>query len=591
MQIEDDDDDFSIFNMNNFDLDINFQNKNDFSNKSVNGNENGQNNTNNSINNYSYNQQTNNNINFYKNNLIKEKNELKKYENKTMNYNKFKTNTMKVICNIRNKNNNTFFYQSDKKIQKKNSNNNNNYNIKKKYSYNYSGSKKINKNNIQNNISINENNKLNNIYKIENNIKNNIIYKDENKIQNNNYKKEDNNQNNNNKKEENNQNNIYKNDDIIQNNIYKIENNNYENENNIEINNIFNKEEDPNEIIKEITSSYETATSGHISQEEKLKLLREIIEKEQEFLKTKNWQYKAMEQRLLIFIENLDKTQVLYTFKQLLQLKNEVDEITSEKTMENIIGILKNKDVINFSRPIVSVVVNLLHEIKGTEKYYKQLLDFLQENNYFFIEDESKLKFPLDLFIEYILDIDIFNLEVRVIGNEEVPKVIGKQLYNPPYGWTCYEFDIYSKYDNGDNSWMKMEGKEGEWAIAYHGVARNKSNSGIFSAIDNIIKNNLRQGVNQQYNLTDNANLDTIINYPKCGKGVYLTPKIQTAEVYAGILDINGKKYYTVLQFRVNPKYLRIVKDREDYWICEGSRNGVRPYRLLLKEKLINYKG
>ena len=51
-----------------------------------------------------------------------------------------------------------------------------------------------------------------------------------------------------------------------------------------------------------------------------------IIEKEQEFLTTKNWQYRAFEQRLLIFIENLDKNQVAYTFKQLLQLKNEVDE-------------------------------------------------------------------------------------------------------------------------------------------------------------------------------------------------------------------------------------------------------------------------
>ena len=38
MQIEDDDYDFSIFNMNNFDLDINFQNKNELNKKSVNGN-------------------------------------------------------------------------------------------------------------------------------------------------------------------------------------------------------------------------------------------------------------------------------------------------------------------------------------------------------------------------------------------------------------------------------------------------------------------------------------------------------------------------------------------------------------------------
>ena len=313
--------------------------------------------------------------------------------------------------------------------------------------------------------------------------------------------------------------------------------------------------------------------------------MSDIIEKEQEFLGTKNWQYQAIEQRLLIFIENLDKNQVQYTFKQLLDLKKEVDEKTSEKTMENIINILKNKDVINFSRPIVSVVVNLLHEIKGTEKYYKQLLDFLQNNKYFFVEDESKLKFPIDLIMPYILDIDIFNLEVHVIGNEEKTKTIGGQIYRPPYGWTCYEFDIYLKYDNGDNSWMKMEGSDGEWAIAYHGVARNKNNSQIFAAIDSIVKNNLREGVNQQCNLFENVNPFTKSSYPKCGRGVYLTPRITTAQAYAGIIGINGKGYFAVLQFRVNPKYLRIAKGRTDYWICEGSRNGVRPYRLLLKEK------
>lgn len=338
-------------------------------------------------------------------------------------------------------------------------------------------------------------------------------------------------------------------------------------------------------ITNELIASFETACSEYVSQEEKLKIFGDIIEKEQEFLTTKNWQYRAFEQRLLIFIENLDKNQVAYTFKQLLKLKNEVDEQTSEKTMENIIRILKNKEVINYSRPIVSVVVNLLHEIKGTEKYYRQLLEFLQSNKYFFIEDTSKLKFQIDLIMPYIKDIDIFNLEVHIIGNEEKPKTIGKQYYYPPYGWTCYEFNIYLKYDNGDNSWMKMEGKDGEWAIAYHGVARNQNNEQIFNAIDSIVKNNLRQGVNQQYCLVDNINIETQNLYPKCGKGVYLTPRISTAQAYAGILNIDGKRYFAVMQFRVNPLYLRIAKGKTDYWICEGSRNGVRPYRLLLKEK------
>ena len=475
---------------------------------------------------------------------------------------------------------------NDHIIQKNEDNNNNsfNHNINNINIPNYSN-QQINYNNNINNF----NNNINNFYfnNINNNIDNqNHSYNNSNNIINNFY---NNNSVSDKDKSSNKNNNYY--------DINSIQKNQEKNKNYININdfNEYDYEEEEkidvqNIILREILSSFETACSDFISQEEKLKILGDIIEKEQEFLKTKIWQYKAIEQRLLIFIENLDKNQVLYTFKQLLQLKNEVEEKTSEKTMENIINILKNKDVIIYSRPIVSVVVNLLHEIKGTEKYYKQLLEFLQNNKYFFVEDERNLKFPLDLFMQYILDINIFNLEVHVIGDEEKSKVIGKQLYTPPFGWTCYEFDIYLKYDNGNDSWMKMDGKEGEWAVAYHGVARNKNNTEIFKAINDIVKNNLKEGVNQQCQTYENANLDTKKQFPKCGKGVYVTPKIQTAEVYAGLLNINGKFYFTVLQFRVNPKYLRIAKGRTDYWICKGSRDGVRPYRLLIKEKPYNYK-
>ena len=74
------------------------------------------------------------------------------------------------------------------------------------------------------------------------------------------------------------------------------------------------------------------------------------------------------------------------------------------------------------------------------------------------------------------------------------------------------------------------------------------------------------------------------MKYPKCGVGVYVTPNIAIAESYAGRLNINGKVYLCVLQFRINPEHLRIASGQNDYWVCEGSVNGVRPYRLLIKE-------
>ena len=319
-------------------------------------------------------------------------------------------------------------------------------------------------------------------------------------------------------------------------------------------------------------------------QEEKLKLLNDVIEYEKEYLTTKIWQFKAFEQRLLIFINNLDKTQVIYTLQQLLNLKYDVDESVSKKMMENVIGILNNPNVINYSRPVVSAVVKMLHENEGTNEYYKQLLNFLQQNQFFFMEDEKKALFPIDLFKPFIVDINIFNLEVHVIGNEEKQKTIGNQVYYPPIGWTAYEFDIYLKYDNGNSKWLKCEGKPGEWAIAYHGVARNQNNNNILKAIDNIYKDNLKPGVNQGCRDYNNINPNTKMKYPKCGVGVYVTPNIATAEYYAGRLNINGKVYLCVLQFRINPEHLRIASGQNDYWVCEGSVNGVRPYRLLIKE-------
>ena len=351
---------------------------------------------------------------------------------------------------------------------------------------------------------------------------------------------------------------------------------------NIKKDEIINMEE---VIIREILTTYETSLSEYISQEEKLALLGKIIELEQEYLPTKIWKYRAIEQRLLVFIENLDKEQVEYTFNQLIKLKNEVDEDISKATMENIISILKNKDVIAYSRPIVSIVVNILHQTPGTEKYYTQLLKFLQDNKYFFVKDEKMLKFPIDLIMEYVKDINIFSLEVHVVGNEEKAMTIADLSYTPPYGWTCYEFNIHLKYDNGDDRWMKMDGNPGEWAVAYHGVARNRNNEQIFSAIDSIVKTNLNPGQGQSYESYKNINIHTNKQYPYCGKGVYLTPNIQVAETYAGMLNINGKYYYTVLQFRVNPKHLRITGEQKDYWICLVSTEGVRPYRLLLKER------
>ena len=73
-------------------------------------------------------------------------------------------------------------------------------------------------------------------------------------------------------------------------------------------------------------------------------------------------------------------------------------------------------------------------------------------------------------------------------------------------------------------------------------------------------------------------------NHPgkKVGVGVYCTPTIKTAEGYAGISEVNGKSYKTVLMVRVNPISIRYSEEERDYWVLDSDQ--IRPYRMLLKE-------
>ena len=46
----------------------------------------------------------------------------------------------------------------------------------------------------------------------------------------------------------------------------------------------------------------------------------------------------------------------------------------------------------------------------------------------------------------------------------------GGEEYIPPIGWTGYDLKVYDIY--GDNTWLGMNNCDGEWYVAYHGVAK-----------------------------------------------------------------------------------------------------------------------
>ena len=155
----------------------------------------------------------------------------------------------------------------------------------------------------------------------------------------------------------------------------------------------------------------------------------------------------------------------------------------------------------------------------------------------------------------------------------------GNVKYNPPLGWIGIGLKVLDKYDNGNNNWIGMNNQEGEWCVAYHGVGRYKDSDEVKKITSAIYKTEFKPGWGQEHNMHDD------INHPgqKVGIGVYCTPFVEIAEKFAGICEIKGKSYKTVLMTRVKQSAIRTCEDEKDYWVVNGTKDEIRPYRILYK--------
>ena len=159
--------------------------------------------------------------------------------------------------------------------------------------------------------------------------------------------------------------------------------------------------------------------------------------------------------------------------------------------------------------------------------------------------------------------------------------------YIPPLNWIGIGLKVYGLYDYGDNTWLGNSNEYGEWYIGYHGTRTMDSIKGIAC-------NSFRRGDAQHFKQYENINPLTKNNYPKCGIGVYFTPDIEEAKLYAEIISYSGNKYRVVFMCRINPYKVRIASlgINKEYWIVNGDKidekygsskpDEVRPYRILL---------
>ena len=145
-------------------------------------------------------------------------------------------------------------------------------------------------------------------------------------------------------------------------------------------------------------------------------------------------------------------------------------------------------------------------------------------------------------------------------------------------GWIGFGLEVLNRYGNDD--WLGDNGREGEWAVAYHGFGKSYSVNQLKALIKTIVYDNLRPGEGQA------CSDDNDLRHPgqKCGNGVYITPIIDIDHNHSGILHLGNKVYNIVIKVRVNTKYIREPVYPNHYWIVDDNSNQLRPYRLLIKE-------
>ena len=264
-------------------------------------------------------------------------------------------------------------------------------------------------------------------------------------------------------------------------------------------------------------------------------------------------------------------------------LENVNDVITFEQDFEKWFLFLENiktriSKILNVSEDDIYIFGHNLVKLQAYFLIYNRKI-----NNFDNLSKNLKLKIFASTFLNnVILSTSLFNMEFSKDKNdwpEQNLKRGGRQYY-PPYGWIGIALNIKDKYKAKNNKWIGKINKEGEWAVAYHGVGKGN----VFNKVLNIINSNLKEGSGQLYKELDN-NEETKDEYISCGEGVYVSPKIEEAMKYADKISLgnNSLKFKFVIMVRVNPNKIRSPGGSPAFWILNGKDEEIRSYRILIK--------
>ena len=158
----------------------------------------------------------------------------------------------------------------------------------------------------------------------------------------------------------------------------------------------------------------------------------------------------------------------------------------------------------------------------------------------------------------------------------------GGKVYEPPQGWYGIGLNIRNRYRRYNDAWFGNKNKEGEWAVAYHGIQKGKGN--VFDKILKIMNGDLSEEIGKNYKNEKNKEKNND-KYPNCSEGVLLFPSIEDTEKYSDKTSLGffNLKIQFAFMSRINTSKIRSPDSLPVKWILNPNNDEIRPYRLLIK--------
>ena len=272
------------------------------------------------------------------------------------------------------------------------------------------------------------------------------------------------------------------------------------------------------------------------------------------------------------------------SFKYILYIiNNKNDSIKNNK----IIDLIKGKIIkaLGIKKENLSVSpykrISFINDFIKTKEFSKLSPKSIREN-YPKLKLLYEYKLLIDGFIRYKCEISEKKINYAynfIIPNLSLTNQRYKEIYNPPYGWMGVALNVEELYQNQDLTWLNKDSRL--WAICYYGY--DFRNNFDLNQNCQIIKDIINKNVLPKSNFSIKFNYSDIRNNgKKIGNGYYLSPYIEIAEKYSGIISLNQKKYKIVLMAKV---LIEKIKEPDDgtFWIVQDIKN-IRFYRILFKE-------